>query len=293
MARINIEDQFWLDILRVAAKIGDEDKAVGNVVRFFRFAQEKHKRGELVSEEEFMDCGFSVHMFPIFAKHVDGGIQAVGAAKYFSWLFDKSDAGRIGGQHSAQRARDEKGRLLPKQTPSNAQADQANESAGPENSKQPSKPKLSQASPSSSLSLNKKVSTKKESVVAEEASLDFGDGPASAAADVVFFETVPELRGVGDPQFQAAISRISTNVQKSWVARYDHAWLRNTLLNAVHHFMEKENALNASQINEWGLKLGRWLRREKKPRLYESGENFEDELNRFETQISTGGEKAP
>lgn len=124
MAKQNITDRFWLEIPPIASATGvDMDKLAGNAIRFFRYAFEKYKDGQAVSKIEFERLGFLPELIPIFAKETEDGIRACGEGKFFSWIAEKSDAGRIGGQASAQRPRDEKGRLLPKQNPSNAQAD--------------------------------------------------------------------------------------------------------------------------------------------------------------------------
>lgn len=107
MARINIEDQFFLDVINVAAKMGSSDAAIGNAIRFFRYAQEKHKSGQMISEEEFQAQGFSEHLIPFFAKRTRSGIEANGAKKHFAWLEQKIEAGKRGGRESA-KARERK-----------------------------------------------------------------------------------------------------------------------------------------------------------------------------------------
>lgn len=136
MARLNIEDMFWLEIMTVAGQMGGLDCAIGNAIRFFRYAQERHRGGFAITENEFSQLGFHEALIPLFAKRTERGIEAAGADKFFSWLEQKSEAGKTGGRISAQRERDGKGRLLPKRTPSTIQAES----------------KLSQPSLSSSLS---------------------------------------------------------------------------------------------------------------------------------------------
>lgn len=138
MARLNIEDQFFLEVM-TAGSLEIQDRLAGNALRFFRYAQEKHKRGQFVSEEEFKVLGFMEELFPLFARRTDDGIQCAGAEKHFNWLSDQSERGQTGGRVSAQRERDGRGRLLSKQTPSGSKQTQA-----------------IQASPSPSSSLKKK-----------------------------------------------------------------------------------------------------------------------------------------
>lgn len=102
MARINLEDQFWLEITGVALAMGNQDLAVGNAVRFFRYAQEKAKYGKFLTEEEFKSHGFSEALFPSFAVRTDGGIQAAGYEKHFGWLALRVEAGRKGGSKPKQ-----------------------------------------------------------------------------------------------------------------------------------------------------------------------------------------------
>ena len=140
MARLDIEEIFWIEIIGMAAKMGNQDQAIGNAIRFFRFAQQKHKAGLLVSEKEFEIEGFSEHLFPKFAQRMEGGIQAVGAQKHFKWLDQKVSAGQSGGQKSAQRPRDAMGRLLPKSKidPSELQANSKHRpSIGQESAQRP------------------------------------------------------------------------------------------------------------------------------------------------------------
>jgi len=102
MARINIDDQFWVDLLPVAIAVGNSDEAIGQVVRFFRLAQEKHKNGRLITEDEFSRAGFSPSILGVFADRVEGGIQAVGAQKHFGWLAKRVEAGRSGGRSKTE-----------------------------------------------------------------------------------------------------------------------------------------------------------------------------------------------
>ncbi len=111
MARINIEDEFWLDIGEVIEKIGNQDQAIGMALRFIRYSQERHKMGKLISEEDFQSK-FHEALIPTFAKRTPSGIQAKGAEKHFAWLEQKIEAGIKGGKKSvAGRARDARGRL--------------------------------------------------------------------------------------------------------------------------------------------------------------------------------------
>lgn len=148
MARLNIEDEFFLAVVSMVSPTVDVDKAYGNALRFIRMSQEKFKTGRVVSDLEFQRLGFLPELVGIFAKKVEGGYEAMGAKKYFNWLLERTEAAQVGGRISAQRERDAKGRLLPRDvTPPN------NPSKLQANSKQTSKQtKQIQASSSSSSS---------------------------------------------------------------------------------------------------------------------------------------------
>lgn len=143
MARLNIEDSFWLEVTQLIAKTGDQDRAIGNALRFFRHAQEKHKHGLLVSEDEFRRLGFLDDLIPLFAERTEGGIKAIGADKHFGWLAAKVESGRrggkVGGLAAAGRERDENGRLLSKANQSEPKQSQSETgSAKPSPSPSPS-----------------------------------------------------------------------------------------------------------------------------------------------------------
>lgn len=105
MATVNLVDAFWLEVVQVAIKIGNQDLAIGNAVRFFRYAQEKHKQGKLITEKEFVEQGFMPELIPIFATRTDDGIVAVGADKHFKWLRDRIMAASKGGSVSSEKKR--------------------------------------------------------------------------------------------------------------------------------------------------------------------------------------------
>lgn len=145
MARLNIEDQFFLEIGTIARKFGNDDEAIGNAIRFFRYAQEKHKLGLFVPEEDFAALGFSEALFPLFAKRTDQGIECAGAKKYFGWLAQKIEAGRNGGKASAKSRFEQTGSAIPinakntEATPKRDQAKASDTEPSPSPSPSPSK----------------------------------------------------------------------------------------------------------------------------------------------------------
>lgn len=113
MARINIEDSFWIEALELVERMGDRDRAIGQALRFFKLAQDRHKEGRLILEDEFKSKGFSEHLIGVFAERVEGGIQAIGARKHFGWLKDRVEAGRKGGE--SKRKQNEANESKPEQ----------------------------------------------------------------------------------------------------------------------------------------------------------------------------------
>lgn len=98
------------------------------------------------------------------------------------------------------------------------------------------------------------------------------------------FQVIEEL--AKDSTLAEVLRFISTGVQEKWVARYEINWLKTKLLDAICHHLEKENAQNPAQITDWGLRLGKWLRREKKPNLLESKKNISQEIEDLEAELS-------
>lgn len=101
MARINIEDQFWDDVGEIAGKVGDHTLACGMAIKFIRFAQQEHRRGRLISEEDFAER-FHEALIPVFAKRTRSGIEAKGAKHHFAWLDQKVEAGKKGGRSKTE-----------------------------------------------------------------------------------------------------------------------------------------------------------------------------------------------
>lgn len=102
MPTINIEDQFWIDVLDIAKHFSSKHEAIGQVICFWQLCQLKYKQGRAVTSEEYARAGLSEALFPVFAENVDGGIMAVGADEKFMWLRKKVIAGSLGGLASAE-----------------------------------------------------------------------------------------------------------------------------------------------------------------------------------------------
>lgn len=133
MARINIEECWWSDPRRsrLIKLIGSEERADGIAVKMWRVGQEFWKRDrQLVPIAIFDSLEFAQQLLGAGLAVIQGDFVYIrGSSQYLEWVHDKQEAGRIGGKKSAERPRDEKGRLLPKdqtnteQTPNNIQAD--------------------------------------------------------------------------------------------------------------------------------------------------------------------------
>lgn len=113
MARINLDECFWIDITDLAVALGCRFQATGQAVEFFRLAQSKYTKGLHISEAEFKKRGFSEKLFPVFATRTNDGIQATDSIKYFGWLRSKTEAGRSGGKKSAEIRKNRYGTAQP------------------------------------------------------------------------------------------------------------------------------------------------------------------------------------
>lgn len=103
MARINIEDQFWIEVTTLAIALGDHDKAIGQAVRFFKLAQDRHREGRLIADDEFTRLGFSEKIIGTFAERTAEGIRCFGSSKHFEWLDKKRESGRKGAEKTNRK----------------------------------------------------------------------------------------------------------------------------------------------------------------------------------------------
>jgi len=121
MPRINLDDDFFVDprLQRLAIRYGCFSKAIGDMVRLYRLAQEYFVKDKLIParlyEKEFSpdiaECDL--------VEKKGGGYYVRGANDRFNWLKMKKEAGKLGGERNISRAkRDETGRFTAKQNPS-------------------------------------------------------------------------------------------------------------------------------------------------------------------------------
>jgi hypothetical protein len=98
MARINIEDELESDFRfkRLVRLVGDEDKAIGLIYRFWRIAQKLWgDEMSLILEEEFHAEGFAPILSAGLAEVRDNGVYAKGSEDRFAWYLQKCRASKI------------------------------------------------------------------------------------------------------------------------------------------------------------------------------------------------------
>jgi hypothetical protein len=113
--RIDIDDnletqeEFWalLGLLN-----GDRDRALGQLVRFFRIAQAAFVANRPITEEELVAVNLAGMIQSGWAVPIAGGFRAKGAEKHFAWLKQRAEASAAGGRARAKAPRDTKGRLM-------------------------------------------------------------------------------------------------------------------------------------------------------------------------------------
>lgn len=208
MPRINIEDQFWVDVGEVAAKMGDYTKAVGQSVRWIKFAQDRFREGRRVTREEF-SREFDDALIPKFAE-VDGNfVRVTGEKKFFGWLTKKQEAGRKGGSTP---------RNTPEAKPSTTEQTEADDS----------KAEHSEASSSFSPS---------SSVLKTHAAVSSSAPPAAPSPQVEplgeeLSWVIPELRG--NSRVEEALRPVPIDTQRDWVRRYTRQSVVETLLKGIN-----------------------------------------------------------
>jgi hypothetical protein len=119
VARINIEECWWSDPRR--AKLvklfeGDSQRANGLAVEAWRLAQEFWKHGrKMIPVEQFEALeGGSKLIEAGLAVLRDASVYVKGSSTYLEWVNDKREAGRVGGQKSAEARRKKTGSAQPK-----------------------------------------------------------------------------------------------------------------------------------------------------------------------------------
>lgn len=259
MARINVEDSLYKDIrfILLIGKLGSVEMALGAMVRAWSLAQEWYLNEEtdrLIPVADWKRQLLREEIVEVgLAEFREKGIYVVGADEQFTWLLQRQEAGKKGGRP-------------PKPT-----------EIGSKPTESGSNPLTLSLPPPLTLS---PVSSKNLHAVEDELPAATGE-----------FSVHEKLNG--DPALREVLQFISYTVQEKWVARYELDWLKKNLVNAIHYHLEKENASNPAKIKDWGLRLGKWLRREKKPNLIDSGANLTAKITAFEAELVRSGEVKP
>lgn len=137
MARVNVESQWWSDPRRTKLMLKIGFAADAAAVNMWRTAQEYWGRNfGLVPRHIFDSLEFASELLGCGLAELRGDdVYVRGSNQHLSWLHEKRElareAGKKGGQKSAKRPRDKKGRLLSsKQNPSDHPSEvQANPSS--------------------------------------------------------------------------------------------------------------------------------------------------------------------
>ncbi len=120
MARINIEQSWWSDPRRNALgrKLGSQALADGVMVQAWMLAQDHWKKErQLVPKHLFDMLEGALEILGANLAEVRGDLVYIrGSSTSLDWINQSRESGKIGGRISAQRPRDEKGRLTAKES---------------------------------------------------------------------------------------------------------------------------------------------------------------------------------
>lgn len=233
MARLNIEDQFWMEIMGVSVQFPSLDAAVGNAIRFFRYAQEKHKQGIGLTENEFRQLGFSEALMPLFARRTEAGIFAAGSDKFFGWLDQKIESGRRGGSVSSDAKK------LAAQ-----EREKAKRETTEENHKQPqaSTSETLKAQPSPSPSPSEELNTAERAAV---------DKPTRRKRQERFDpKSIEELRAAFDP-----------DTRQLWRDLYPDSTYRERESLKAWDYYRDSGPKRPTTLAGWKRVMGRWFER--------------------------------
>ncbi len=113
MARINWEDEIYADyrFRRLIRLVGDEDKAIGMLIRFWTAAQDLWVKDCLISEKAFNADGFGPILQADLAEMRPDGVYARGSEKHFGWYKHLVKVSSVGGKARASCKRDIKGKF--------------------------------------------------------------------------------------------------------------------------------------------------------------------------------------
>lgn len=130
MPRLSVEEDWWTDPRResLATFVGSLLLADAVALRMWRASQSYWKKDHSeVPSEVFDSLPYSQDLIKCgLAERRDKTVYVRGSAEHHEWLNERHQAASKGGKRSAERPRDELGRLMksPKQTPSKHQANE-------------------------------------------------------------------------------------------------------------------------------------------------------------------------
>jgi hypothetical protein len=108
VARINIDDSIYRDqrFINLCVKMGGLFPAMGALVCAWRLAQEWYlKPGEYIPRTEWNDRSLPFEIIDVgLAKVIGDRVRMEGIEKQFSWLKQRSDAGRVNKGKSRERS---------------------------------------------------------------------------------------------------------------------------------------------------------------------------------------------
>jgi hypothetical protein len=108
MARINIEDSIYKDIrfYQLLAKLGDLDTAIGALVRAWSLAQKWWLTdSKTIPSEDWEKQQIRNEIIDVgLAEKIDSRIRMKGSEEQFSWLTQKSEAGKKGNEKRWSRS---------------------------------------------------------------------------------------------------------------------------------------------------------------------------------------------
>lgn len=107
MARINIEDSIYKDFrfIQLAMKLGDIDRAIGALVRAWTLAQSRYlKHDGHIPLEEWAQQNIRDEIVTVgLATIINGHVYMSGTESQFSWLRQRSDAGKKNRDSGSER----------------------------------------------------------------------------------------------------------------------------------------------------------------------------------------------
>lgn len=116
LARINIDDKLFADprFQAFVMRLGDEEKALGRMVKVFRMAQEYWSNDQKLIPLEIWDLyDFKLIELVDLAIREQDGIYVRGTGDRAEWLLKKRTAGRAGGEKSARVRKERFGSAVP------------------------------------------------------------------------------------------------------------------------------------------------------------------------------------